>query len=152
MMVSHLTHRKKTTKFSQRSQVTALSFFLSHSLCSTLTDLLLFLTTCQPHSYVKTFLMAVPSTSDVLPYQILPNPHVGLVAELCPTLCNPMDCRLPGSSVHGDSPGKNTRVGCHTLLQGIFPTQGLNPRLPHCRWILYQLSHQGNPRILEWVA
>ena len=63
-----------------------------------------------------------------------------------------MDCMLPGSSVHGDSPGKNTRVGCHALLQGIFPTQGSNPRLPHCRWILYQLSHQGNPRILEWVA
>ena len=38
-----------------------------------------------------------------------------------------MDCRLPGSSVHGDSPGKNTGVGCHALLQGIFPTQGSNP-------------------------
>ena len=38
-----------------------------------------------------------------------------------------MDCSLPGSSVHGDSPGKNTGVGCHALLQGIFPTQGLNP-------------------------
>ena len=43
-----------------------------------------------------------------------------LVAQSCPTLCDP----LPGSSVHGDSPGKNTRVGCHALLQGIFPTQG----------------------------
>ena len=40
---------------------------------------------------------------------------------------NTMDCSLPGSSVHGDSPGKNTGVGCHFLLQGIFPTQGLNP-------------------------
>jgi len=38
-----------------------------------------------------------------------------------------MDCHLPGSSVHGDSPGKNNGVGCHALLQGIFPTQGLNP-------------------------
>ena len=38
-----------------------------------------------------------------------------------------MDCGLPGSSVHGDSPGKNTGMGCHALLQGIFPTQGLNP-------------------------
>ena len=37
-----------------------------------------------------------------------------------------MDCSVPGSSVHGDSPGKNTGVGCHALLQGIFPTQGLN--------------------------
>ena len=51
-----------------------------------------------------------------------------------------------------DSPGKNTGVGCHFLLQGIFPNQGLNPGLLHCRWILYQLSHQGSPRILEWVA
>ena len=42
-----------------------------------------------------------------------------------------MDCSPPGSSVHGDSPGKNTGVGCHTLLQGIFPTQGSNPRLLH---------------------
>ena len=51
-----------------------------------------------------------------------------------------------------NSSGKNTGVGCHALLQGIFPTQGSNPGLPHCRWILYYLSHQGNPRILEWVA
>ena len=43
-----------------------------------------------------------------------------------PTLCNPVDCSPPGSSVHGDSPGKNTRVGCRALLPGIFPTQGLN--------------------------
>ena len=41
---------------------------------------------------------------------------------------------------------------CHALLEGIFPTQGSNPSLPHCRWILYHLSHQGSPRILEWVA
>ena len=72
--------------------------------------------------------------------------------ELCPTLCDPMDCSPPGSSVHGDSPGKNTAVGCHVLLQGIFLTQGLNPGFPHCRWILYRLSHQGSQRILEWVA
>jgi len=49
--------------------------------------------------------------------------------QLCLTLCDPMDLSPPGSSVHGDSPGKNTRVSCHALLQGIFPTQGLNPRL-----------------------
>ena len=77
---------------------------------------------------------------------------MSLVAQYCLTLCDPLDYNLPGSSVHGDSPGKNTGVGCHTLLQGIFPTQGLNPCLPHCRWILYHLSHQGSPRILEWVA
>ena len=56
------------------------------------------------------------------------------------------------SLVHGDSPGQNTGVGCLSLLQGIFPTQGSNPGLPPCRWILYCLSHQGSPRILEWVA
>ena len=48
--------------------------------------------------------------------------------------------------------GHNTGVGSLSLLQGIFPTQGSNPGLPHCRWILYQLSHQGTPRTLEWVA
>ena len=68
------------------------------------------------------------------------------------TLCDPLDCSPPGSSVHGDSPGKNTGVGCHALLQGIFPTQGLNPGLPHCRQILYHLSHQKSPRTLKWVA
>ena len=47
---------------------------------------------------------------------------------------------------------KNTGVGSLSLLQGIFPTQGLNPGFPHCRWILYQLSHKGSPRILEWVS
>ena len=44
-----------------------------------------------------------------------------------------------------DSPGKNTGVGCHALLQRIFPTQGSNPGLQHCRWILYQLNYQGSP-------
>ena len=51
-----------------------------------------------------------------------------------------------------NSPGQNTGVGSLSLLQGIFPTQGSNPGFPHCRWILYQLSHKGSPRILEWVA
>ena len=73
-----------------------------------------------------------------------------LVAQSCLTVCDPMDCSPPGSSVYRDSPVKNTGVG--TLLQGIFPTQGLNPGLPHCRQILYHLSHQESPRILEWVA
>ena len=43
-----------------------------------------------------------------------------------------------------EEPGKNAGVGCHVLLQGIFPNQGSNPGLPRCRWILYQLSHQGS--------
>ena len=55
----------------------------------------------------------------------------GLVAQSCLTLCDPVDYSLPGSSVHRDSPGKNTGVGFHTLLRGIFPTQGLNLGLLH---------------------
>ena len=47
-----------------------------------------------------------------------------------------------------DFPGKNTGVGCHALLQGIFPTQGLNPSLPHCRQILNCLSHRGKPKVI----
>ena len=57
-----------------------------------------------------------------------------------------MDCSPPGSSVHGDSPGKNTGVGCHALLQGIFLTQGLNLGLPHCRRIL-PFEPPGKPKI-----
>ena len=49
------------------------------------------------------------------------------VSQSCPTLCNPLDCSPPGSSVHGDSPGRNAGVGCPVLLQGIFLTRGLNP-------------------------
>ena len=63
-----------------------------------------------------------------------------LVAQSCPTLCDSMDYGPPGSSVHGDSPGKNTGVGCHFFLQGIFLTQGSNPDLLHCRQILYHVS------------
>ena len=57
----------------------------------------------------------------------------------------PQECSPPGSSVIGDSPGKNTGEGCQAFLQGIFLTQGSNPGLPHCRWILYHLCHQGIP-------
>ena len=70
------------------------------------------------------------------------------VAKSCLTLCKSMDWLY---SPWG-SPGQNTGVGSLSLLQGIFPTQGSNPGLPHCRQILYQLSHKGSPRILEWVA
>ena len=75
-----------------------------------------------------------------------------LVSQSCLTLCESKDCSWPDSSVHGDSLGKNTGVGCHAFLQRIFPIQGLNPGLPHCRQILYCLHHQGSPRILEWGA
>ena len=66
------------------------------------------------------------------------------VAQLC--FCYPMDCST------WNSPGQNTGVGCLSLPQGFFPTQGSNPGLPPCRRILYCLSHQGSPRILQWVA
>ena len=62
-----------------------------------------------------------------------------------------MDYSPPGSSVHTDSPGKNTGMASHALLQGIFPTQGSNSGLLGFRTILYHMSHQGSPRILEWV-
>ena len=51
-----------------------------------------------------------------------------------------------------NSPGQNTRKGSLSLLQGIFSIQESNPGLPHCRWILNQLSHKGSPSILEWVV
>ena len=68
------------------------------------------------------------------------------IAQSCLTLFDPMDCSLPGSSVHGGFSRQEYWNGCHTLLQEIFPTQGLNPGLLHCRQILYPLSHQGSPR------
>ena len=63
------------------------------------------------------------------------------IAQSCPAPCDPMDyIYSPWNSL-----GHNTGGGSLSLLQGIFPTQGLNPGLPHCRWILYQLSHKGSP-------
>ena len=65
--------------------------------------------------------------------------------QSCSTLCYPMDHSLPGSSVHGILPGKNTGVGCHALLQGLFLTQGLNPCLLHCRRIFLPSEPPGKP-------
>ena len=72
-----------------------------------------------------------------------PTSRMCLVVQSCLTLCDPMSCGPPGSSIQGDSPGNNTGVGCHAFLQRIFPTQGSNPGLQHCRRILYQLSYRG---------
>ena len=66
------------------------------------------------------------------------------VIQLCLTLC---DCIVHGILQAGILEGGNL-----SLLQGIFPTQGSNLGLPYCRQILYQLSHKGSPRKLEWVA
>ena len=71
-----------------------------------------------------------------------------LVAQSCLTLCDPMDCSPPGSSVHGDSSSKDTGVGCHSHLQAIFPIQRSNPGLPQFRQILYQLSPPGKPKYI----
>ena len=72
---------------------------------------------------------------------------VYVISQLCLTLHDIMDCtRKPTRFLCSwDSPGKNTGVGSHSLLQRIFLTQGWNPGLLHCRWILYCLSHQGSP-------
>ena len=93
-----------------------------------------------PHSLLRTTMKHLDISLDVIMKVKVK------VAQLCPTL-----------SPHGlysawNSPGQNTGVGSLSLLQGIFPTQGLNTGLLLFRWIFYQLSHKGSPRILEWVA
>ena len=70
-------------------------------------------------------------------------------SESCSVVSNSL--RPRGLYSPWTSPGQNTGVGILSLLQRIFPTQGSNPGLPYCRQILYQLSHKGSPRILEWV-
>ena len=87
-------------------------------------------------------LIACPLQSPII--ALSPRAVPCLVTQSCLTLCDCIDCSPPSSSVHGDSPGKNTGVGCHALLQVIFPTQGLNSGLPRCSQILYHLSHQGS--------
>ena len=67
------------------------------------------------------------------------------VTQSCLTLCDPMNCLW-------NSLGQNTAVGSLSLLQRIFPIQGSNPGAPRCRWILYQLSHKGSPRLLDWAS
>ena len=84
-----------------------------------------------------------------------------LVTKLYPTVCDPMGCSLIGSSVHGISqmrilafPSENTGVGCHFLVQGIFPTQGSNPHLLNWQEESLLLSHEGSPknRIQNWIS
>ena len=101
-----------------------------------------------------------------------PRKKTGLTIPICcPNISKEIDIKVPNLEIcesesgscsvvsdslwlHGlyslwNSPGWNTGVGSHSLLQGIFPTQGSNPDLHHCRLILYQLSHKGSPRVLE---
>ena len=70
----------------------------------------------------------------------------------CAELLSCVDYNPPGSSVLGDSLGKNMAVGCHALLQGIFSTQKSNPGLPHCRRILRQMNYQGIPTVLHTMT
>ena len=83
---------------------------------------------CSRYSYRLYFTACVPAKS----------------LQSCLILCNPVDSNLPLLCLW-NSPGKRTGVGCHDLLQEILPTQGSNPGLLHCRWILYNLSQQGSP-------
>ena len=70
-----------------------------------------------------------------------------LVAQLCLTLCDPMDCSPPASSVHGILQARILEwVGCHSHLHQIFPTQGIEPESPALEADFYHLSHQGSPR------
>ena len=77
-------------------------------------------------------------------------PYVFYESESCSVMSYSL--RPHGLYSPWNSPGQNTGVGSLSLLQQIFPTQGSNPGLPHCRQILYQLSQKGSPRILQWVA
>ena len=95
-------------------------------------------TICPFHGYIHvSFIPSVDGDLGCCHFLIV----VVVVAQSCLTLCDHMDCSLPGSSVHGDSPGKNTGVDSHSLLQGIFPNQRSNPSLLHCIQILYHLSY-----------
>ena len=79
-------------------------------------------------------------------HEILEVTEVSEVAQSCPTLCDLMDCSLPGSEEPlspWNFPGKSTGVGCHFLLQGIFPAQGSNPSLLHWQVGSLPLSYQG---------
>ena len=79
-----------------------------------------------------------------------------IISQLKIYFCHPMGLKYifvtPWTIHPWNSPGQNTGVSSCSLLQGIFPMQGLNPGLPYCRLSLYQLSHQGSPRILKWAA
>ena len=74
------------------------------------------------------------------------------VAQLCPTLCNPVECNLPDFFSWGGFSRQEHCSGLPFPFQGMFPSQESNEGLLHCRWILYQLNHKGSPRTLEWVA
>ena len=79
------------------------------------------------------------------PHPVLLRVCVSVCAQSRPVLCNPMDCKPTKFLYPWDFSGKNTEVGCHFLLRGIFLTQGLNPCLLHWQARSSPLSHQGSP-------
>ena len=113
------------------------------------------------HTHTHTFSLSIPLLMDVLGFLVMSRGGLFFLFRAA-VVC--VESENESRSVASDSlqpqrrysarnsPGQNTGVGSLSLLQGIFPAQGSNPGLPHCRQILYQLSHKGSPRILEWVA
>ena len=85
---------------------------------------------------------ALPKLNSLWLFRIIIDRQTERFAQSCPTL-QPHRLQPTRLLCPWDSPSKNTGVGCHSLLQGIFPTLGLNLSLPYCRQILYHLSHQG---------
>ena len=83
----------------------------------------------------KNLMSCIPKTNTTL--------YINYESESCSVVSDSL--RPHGLYSPWNSPGKNTGVGNLSILQGIFPRQGLNPGLLHCRWILYQLSHKGSP-------
>ena len=75
---------------------------------------------------------------------------VSSVAQSCLTLCSPVDCSPPGSSIHGILQARILEWVAISFSRGIFLTQGSNPGLPHCRQTLYPLSHQGSSSLIHW--
>ena len=92
----------------------------------------------------------IASLSYARPFTMTRRWSMYLVTQSCLTPYDPMDCSPAGSSVHGDSPGKNTGVGCHFLLQRIFPAQGLNLYLLCYRWSLYHWATNGVDMVMIW--
>ena len=102
------------------------------------------------------FIFKLPTVGLAVPQSSSP---LCLFAQSCPTLCDPMDCSLPGFSVHGDSPGKDTRVGLPCPPPGDLPNPGIEPRSPSLRADSLLFEPPGKPflgilqaRILEWVC
>ena len=113
------------------------------------------------HSAIKVVSSAYLRFLVFLPAILIPacnssSPAFWMMCSVCKWKCKLLS-HVQLFATHGlydpwNSPGQNTGVGSLSLLQGIFPTQGSNQGLLHCRQILYQMSHKGSPRILEWVA